>query len=122
MVFVKTKGRINDFSSDNITESTAHFLYAIFSILTDNYFMKYKESLFIFIYESFNVIKKFNSKVPGYFKIKFNSHAIGNFHLINGCKMSLTIITESHAADPENMVPHKIDFKAVRPEEAMPTT
>ena len=39
-----------------------------------------------------------------------------------GVKMSLTIITESHAADPENMVSHKIDFKAVWPEEPMPTT
>ena len=48
--------------------------------------MKYKKSLFIFIYESFDVIKKFNSKDPGYFKIKFNSHAVGNFYFINGCR------------------------------------
>ena len=90
MVFVKTKGCINDFSSNNIAESTAHFLFAIFSILTDNYFRKYKKSLFIFKYESLNVIKKFNSKDPGYFKIKFNSHAVGNFHLINGCRNEFT--------------------------------
>ena len=37
-------------------------------------------------------------------------------------EMNLTIITKSHIADTENRVSHKIDFKAVWPEDAMPTT